>query len=654
MHRKLLILFALVAACCWAAPRNSLLSDSVVDRSTFRHGLRYPSSLDEDSLHQFDVTKLSAELTFDIENSELWGDVAIKLRADETPLNRLDFRFSDALTIDSIWSDVTEVDHFDISGDDSLQIYLTASLAVGDSTEIHMVYHGQPEIIDAWGGIRLEPRTGWRPSIVYSMGDGLDLEPPPANHTWLPAWADPTDKLLWETWITAADSLTALSNGLLIDSEQHDSTITWHYRMDQPVSTYLLFVSVSVYDVMVQRESGPHIANYVYPNRVTQATEHFANVPAVLDGFAALFGDYPFDAFGFNMCRNGDMEHATSVSHYDAYVVQNHTYDGLLFHELSHMWWGDWVTLGEWKDMWLNEGFASYCEALGMEIIGGRDAYLDYMLHELMPAARGAANFTIYDPADYWSTVVYEKGGCVLHMLRWVMGDSSFFQALREYGAEHAYGNAVTAEFQAKCEEHYGESLQWFFDQWVYEGTGYPRYEVYGDRACALEITVMQGQSASTYFRMPMEIDYYAGTELLRTDTVWTEADAMTYYEPLWSADSIVLDPHKWILSTVTYHPFTPVENEVRELPREFALRDIYPNPFNPATTLEFDLPQQSEVTLIVHNIQGQEVSRESLGALSPGTHTVHWNGSSYSSGVYLYSLKTKNAIRTKKAVLLK
>ncbi|MBU0690381.1 T9SS type A sorting domain-containing protein [bacterium] len=660
MHRKLLILFALVAACSWAAPRNSFLTDSVVDRSAFRHAVRYPSNLDEDSLHQFDVTKLAATLAFDIDNSELWGDVTIKLRADEIPLNRLDFRFSSALTIDSIWSDITQVDRFEVEGDDSLQIYLVTPLAVGDSTEIRMVYHGQPEIIDAWGGIFMHPRSGWRPPIVYSMGDGLDLEPPPANHTWIPSYADPTDKLLWETWITADDSLTALSNGVLVESEPHDTTITWHYRMDQPVSTYLLFVSVSIYEIMVQRESDPYIANFVYPSRVNQAPEHFLNVPAVLDGFVELFGDYPFDAFGFNMCRNGDMEHATSVSHFDSYVVQNHTYDGLLFHELSHMWWGDWVTLGEWKDMWLNEGFASYCEALGMEIIGGRDEYLDYMLHDLMPAARGAANFTVYDPDDYWSSVVYEKGGCVLHMLRWVMGDSSFFQSLREYGAEHAYGNAVTADFQAKCEEHYGESLQWFFDQWVYSGTGYPRFEVentwegdiWGHR-------LRQTQTIGTYFRMPVEIEGTDWGGETRIDTVWIHdmdfqdidfEDAAYWF----GVDTIIFDPNNWLLKTVSYSYIINAEDEDKAIPTEFAFSNIYPNPFNQSTTIEFDIPVQSEATLIVHNIQGQEVFRKLLGSLSPGTHHYHWDGREYSSGIYLYSLKTNNHISTKKAVLLK
>jgi aminopeptidase N len=654
MNGKLLFLFVFVAISSWAAPRNSTLHDGDLNRTEIRHGNEMPSSLDDDSLHQFDVLKISAELGFDIANSQLWGDVTIDLRADEIALNRIDLRFSSALEIDSIWSELIPVDSFAVEGDDSLQIYLQTFLQVGDSATLHIVYHGHPESIDGWGGIFFYPESGWRPPVVYTMGDGLDLDPPPSNYSWLPSFADPTDKVLWETWITVADDLVAVSGGVRIDSVQHDSTITWHYRLDQPVSTYLLFISVSEYEIMVQREANPIIENFVYPNRVTEAETHFSNVPVVLDGFAELFGPYPFDRFGFNMVRDGDMEHATSVSHYDGYVGANHTYDWLLFHEMSHMWWGDWVTLGDWRDLWLNEGFASYCEALAMEILGGSDAYHDYMNHSLLPTARGAANFTVYDPTDYWSSVVYEKGGCVLHMLRWVMGEDAFFQALREYGQEHAFGNAVTADFQAKCEEHYGESLQWFFDQWVYEGTGYPRYHVHGDLSDVLDIRITQEQTTGTYFQMPLEINYYNGGELQRTDTVWTEANAESYFESVSDADSIWIDPNQWILRTVTYYPFTPVDERPDGLPEEFAVGSAYPNPFNSSTTIKFDLPAQSPVALTVYNLQGQIVNRKMLGSMSPGTHEIQWDGNEFASGIYLFSLKANNQVKTAKAVLLK
>jgi aminopeptidase N len=348
------------------------------------------------------------------------------------------------------------------------------------------------------------------------------------------------------------------------------------------------------------------------------------------------------------------MEHATSVSHYDGYVAANHTWDWLLFHELSHMWWGDWVTLGDWRDLWLNEGFATYCEALAMEILGGSVAYHDYMNHSLLPTARGAANFTIYDPADYWSSVVYEKGGCVLHMLRWVMGEDSLFQALREFGQEHAYGNAVTVDFQAKCEEHYGESLQWFFDQWVYEGTGYPRYHVQGIWSDVLDIRITQEQTTGTYFRMPMEIHYYADGEFLRTDTVWTEANVESYFESVSDADSLWLDPNQWILRTATYHAFTPADERAEALPVEFALTSVYPNPFNPSVNIKFDLPAQSPVTLSVYNLHGQIVNRRMLGSMTPGTHEIQWNGIEHSSGIYLFSLQTRDQIIVAKAILLK
>jgi hypothetical protein len=239
-------------------------------------------------------------------------------------------------------------------------------------------------------------------------------------------------------------------------------------------------------------------------------------------------------------------------------------------------------------------------------------------------------------------------------MLRWVMGEEAFFQALREYGQEHAYGNAVTADFQAKCEEIYGESLQWFFDPWVYEGVGFPRYHVHGDWYHALEITVTQEQTTDTYFRMPVEIYYYAADELVRIDTVWTDAAVESYYEPVWGADSLCLDPNQWILRTVTYHAFTPVEEQVEGLPSEFTLTSVYPNPFNSSTTIKFDLPAQSPVTLTVYNIHGQIVQRKLYDSMTPGTHEIVWDGNEHSSGIYLFSLQSNNLVQAVKAVLLK
>lgn len=620
-------------------------------------------ALDEDSLHRFDVLKIEPHLQFDLDNTQLSGYVIFDLVADEIALNRIDFRFTHSLTIDSVWAGDGLSASLTAQGRDSIQIFLTPGLALGDTARIGIAYHGNPATIDTWGGFRWAQREFWRPQIAFSMGDGLNLDPPPANYNWIPSHADPTDKVLWEAWFRVPQTRAVSTAGVRLDTLNHgDSTTTWHYRLDQPVSTYLLFIAVSEYVIQTQRETNPLIENFVYPSRAAVAPIHFANVPTVLDGFIELFGPYPFDRFGYCMTRIGDMEHATCVSHIDAVVVASNTYDWLLFHEMAHQWWGDWVTCGDWRDLWLNEGFGTYCEALGMEILGGAQAYNDYIRTDLFPAARSTGeNFPIYDPDYYWGATVYEKGACVMHMLRQLLGDSAFFQALRDYGQDHAYGTAVTADWQAQLEAQYGSSLDWFFQPWVY-GRRYPQYRVtldLDDDIAMLHIDQMQ--TTGTLFRMPLDVRVISTEGDTFEFTVWN--DAVDHQE--WGLvpndtlgvfgwpQTVELDPHNKVLKTVQYRT-VGVDTEQESAPRAFRLTAVYPNPFNPAATVAFDLPRPADVRLRVFNVVGQEVAAQTLGRLNAGSHLANWDGSHAASGLYLFLLETEDYRGIAKAVLLK
>ncbi len=616
-----------------------------------RHELcrrQLPSSLD-DSLHQFNVLKIWSDLTFNLSNPGISGSARLRMAFDETSLPRVDLKLVNSLSVDSVTSTTHTVDSVGRRGMDSLQIYLSPPLQLGDTADVTVFYHGTPSIIDAWGGMFFAQANSWRPQICYTLGDALDLEPPPANFAWLPSFADPNDKVEWEAWLHVPPGKVGVSAGVRLDSTlNQDSSSTWHYRLDQPVSTYLLFVSVSEYQIMTQRESNPVIENFVYPSRVTQAQVHFEPVPECLDAFSANFGPYVFDRFGYNMTRNGDMEHATSVSHYDGAVVSNRSWDWILFHEMSHHWWGDWVTCADWRDLWLNEGFATYCEALGMEWVYGEQTFRDYMRTDLQPAARNAGNVsTIYDPDYYWGAIVYEKGGCVLHMLRWVMGDSLFFEALRDYGQQFAFGNATTVDFQAVCEAHYDSTLQWFFDEWVFEGTGFPQYDIVMEPTNTFSVT--QSQSG-TQFNMPVEVEFWSGNQLTSTDTVWVNPD-LSSYDPDVPFDSVSLDPRGWILKTLHYFPNVSANDVVK--PGDFEISSAYPNPFNPTLTISYESPRPQPVTMRAYNVQGQLAAEQTILA-NTGSNTLVWNAENQASGVYLIQLSTQTATRTVKAVLLK
>lgn len=614
---------------------------------------QHPMVLD-DSLHFYDCLKLSSSLEYDLEGQSIAGWAGLSMISDEIPLSRIDLRFGHTLLIDSISAGVHSVDSVTRHGEDSLQVYVSPEMAVGDTVDLTVYYHGAPTPVDQWGGMFFNAASGSRPEICYTMGDGLNLEEPPANHAWLPCFNDPGDKVLSEFWMRVPTNRVAVGPGLRLETvDNGDNTHTWHYRLDQPVSTYLLFASVSDYQIMTQRESGPVIENFVYPAYWNAAQVHFLPVPQCLDSFAANFGPFVFDRFGYNMARNGDMEHVTSVTHYDGAVVNNRGWDWLLFHEMSHHWWGDWVTCADWRDLWLNEGFASYCEALGMEWVRGEADFRAYVKNDLQPAARNPQGTgTIYDPDYYWGTIVYEKGACVMHMLRFVMGDSHFFAALRDYGQQFAFSAATTVEFQAVCESHYDSTLQWFFDQWVFEGVNYPRFDVTYTTSDVPILAVNQIQSTN-FFTMPLEIACYIGDAII-VDTVWVIPDANGdwFTQEIGLFDSVKIDPNGWILKIATHHNFSGA-SEHSPLPKSFDVTSTYPNPFNPTVNVTFESPISQEVTMSAFDVQGRVVHKEQFVA-TPGSNIHSWNAADKPSGIYWIQLSTLNETRTAKAVLIK
>ncbi len=654
----LLLLLALQSVVV-AAPRNASPWVSHLD-GTFSQRMHcgLPRALDEDSLHFYDVLHFEPHLSLNFANQQLSGFTLVELITPEAQLERVDFRFTHSLTVDSVWATENHAATLQSSGNDSIQVFLSPALTAGDTIIIGIAYHGTPEIIDNWGGFRWANASLWRPAIAFSNGDGLATNPPPINYTWFPCYEDPNDKAAWESWFTVPSGKVVSSSGIRVDTLNHgDGTTTWHYRLDQPVSTYLFFVSASDYVIQTQRASDPVIENFVYPSRVTQAETHFSNVPVVLDSFVARFGPYPFDRMGYNMARIGDMEHATCVTHLDQLVSANHIYDPLLFHEMSHMWWGNWVTLGDWRDLWINEGFATYCEALGLEALGGRPAYDDYVVNSLYPDGRSATDsYSIYDPDYYWGQTVYQKGACVMHMLRELLGDTAFFQAWREFGLEHAFANAITADWQAKLEQHYGGSLDWFFQPWVY-GTRYPRYQAHYIQTDPTFV-LNQVQTTATLFRMPMDIGCIVASNDTFEFTVWTEAvqqqtitipDTILNHAVL----NLVLDPHNKILKSAQVF-ISDAADDAPAVAYDFKIESVYPNPFNPATTLTFALPVPSPVTLSVYNLLGREVDRTLLGSFVAGKHAVSYDGSTLSSGVYVFRLASNFGVQSAKAVLLK
>jgi aminopeptidase N len=248
------------------------------------------------------------------------------------------------------------------------------------------------------------------------------------------------------------------------------------------------------------------------------------------------------------------MEHQTITGIGSNFITGKKYFNDVYVHELAHHWWGDAVSLADWKDIWLNEGFATYSEALYAEHIGGIKALQSFMLEKNQDEFKG----TLYAPKDnLFGPTVYDKGGWVLHMLRKEVGDSLFFQILRTYFATYKYKNASTDDFKNICELLTGKNLSKFFDQWVYIGVGKIEleYEWSAQKTSGgylIHINTLQTQKGYPVYSFPLEFKFKINedTNLVKTFIVdKRQQDFELVLEAL--PVGVESDPYGWLLADI-------------------------------------------------------------------------------------------------------
>ncbi len=609
----------------------------------------------DDSLHIYDTRHYELRVDFDLTNQLIYGDATIHCISTDNTLDEILLELK-SLTIDTVQVDGV-ISAYDYHSD-SLFVPLPAPLLEGDSVTVRVVYHGHP-YHESWGGFYFN----W--NVAFNLGDGLNANPPPINHVWFPNWRHPADKFTMEMWFTVPDDKVAGSNGELIEVIENipEQTVTWHWQQHEPVSSYLFCVAISNY-IILENPVYDWIQNFVYPGDSAQAVESYSNLDEMMDCYQYRFSPYPYTGkFGYAQVSTGDMEHVGLVAHRENAVNGGHGNDWLLAHEMSHMWWGNLITCGTWKDLWLNEGQGTYCEALYFECANGAQGYRNYMQSSLMGPYLGSGQlFPIYDPISMWSYTVYEKGGCVMHMLRGVSGDSLSFGGWNDYGDQYRFDTATTDDFQTVMEDYSGQDLDWFFDQWIY-GPGYPRYNyaweaVPNGNQWDIHLWVDQVQSSGGPFTMPIDFAAISGEDTVVT-TVWIDSDPDTAIFPGGSNQptSLIFDYHNWVLERHTEVPSAVLEDT--HVPLTYSLQPAFPNPFNASTVISYSVPVLCHTELAVYNILGQQVATLVYGDVEAGTHTVAWDGRDMSvvpaaSGVYLVSMTAPGFQQVQKVIMLR
>lgn len=425
---------------------------------------------------------------------------------------------------------------------DKLSITLDRTYTAADTVSVRIKYKATPE--KGLYFIQASPATRYRryakPAQIWSQGE------PEENHYWFPCYDFPDDKATSEQYITTSGSETAISNGELLETLTNpDGTRTFHWRMNQPHSSYLISMVVGNYVKLTDSYKNIPIEYYTYPGTETTARNAFARTPQMMEFFSQRFQyDFPFNKYAQTVVANfifGGMENITATTQADTEILSGTgddpslTVDNLVAHELSHSWFGNIATCKDWANLWVNEGFATFFEAAYKEHSVGRDAYLEeirsdsssYFSEDTYQYRRPIISNRYQVPVDLFDSTLYKKGGVVVHMLREVVGDEVFWKALNAYLNEFKYQNTDARDVQRVFERVSGKSLDWFFDQWLYKA-GHPELRVrhtYNPQTRQLTLDVEQTQTPDAMtpavFRLPnveIEIGTTRGRKSERVD----------------------------------------------------------------------------------------------------------------------------------------
>lgn len=603
--------------------------------------------------HSFDV--LDYNLNLDLSSNyatpfptSFKANVIIKFKVD-TALNSIRLNaVNTSILIDSVRSAGLNFTH---SGN-YLNISLDRTYVPGEIAEVKIYYHHK----------NVEDHA------IYCSGGFLftDCEPEGARK-WFPCYDSPSDKATVELTATVPSNVKLGSNGKLQDSTVNGSYITYHWKSRDQVATYLVVISSRINYKL-------DIVNWINPNTNDTIPMRFyynsgenpkpmENIICDMTSFYSQeFGDHPFEKNGFATLNNefswGGMENQTLTS-----LCPNCWQTSLVAHEFAHQWFGDMITCATWADIFLNEGFATWTEAHYTEHISGYAAYKNEIEGNASYYLSANPGWAICEPS--WATntpdvntlfnyaITYMKGSCVLHQLRYVLGDSLYFAGMKAYATDTVnfkYKSATIPQFRDKMEEISGRDLDWFFNEWIYSAN-HPEYQnVYsikdvGDGKWWLSVKMKQ-QMSSTYWQMPVvfkvQFDALHDTTITVFNSVNNEIFNFIFdKKPI----SFTFDPNNDILlkeGTTVLGNVSP-DAAVPEL-------SVYPNPFGQKFTLVYNASDVHASSFDIIDLSGHLVYNEKLASRS-GINKIDIEAEKLESGIYFLRLKTNDSVITTKII---
>jgi hypothetical protein len=493
---------------------------------------------------RWDVTFVDLDLSFDVGTEGVSGRVGFETTVVDGPIDRVVVDLDDAMTVTAVGGAGTGFVH----SLDRIDIALDRAYDTGERVVFHVDYQGVPD--QSIGSFGVQSVSGQ--PLIWSLSE------PFGARAWWPCKDMPADKAdSASIKFTVPSNLTAVSNGTLERVVDLGATKRYEWFERYPITTYLISIAAYPYTEQTlswQSSTGTTmpVTVWSFPDQASSALNAAHTTRDMLTAFESMFGPYPFLTEKYGQAQftwGGGMEHQTASS------MCCWGIDFLIAHELAHQWYGNQVTCTDFTEIWVNEGFATYSEALWREVSEGRAGYVDEML-----AARYLGAGTIRVPEDglddfariFSADLSYDKASWVLHMLRYVMGDQDFFDFMKAYASDPnvTYGVAGTDDVRRVAEQVSGLDLSTFFAQWI-ELPWYPTFQLdWTPTPTGVDVELRQVQTHHVY---DTPITLRVVDELGTTDHVVQLDEAVESFA--FAADAavtdVVIDPDHWVLHAV-------------------------------------------------------------------------------------------------------
>ncbi len=620
------------------AQKQSAFCSKTTARLTLTNEDIIPESYDD-----FDMKYVFLDLKATNQKTYIEGTATliIEIIADETSI--IELELVNELTVSQVLIDeiVVNFEH----ANDLLTINSSEIMYAGEVKTLKIDYSGEPNPASSgiFTGINNKSDNTWKNQVTWTLA-----EPFNAKYFW-PAKQELTDKIdSSRVYITTDKSLKAGSNGLLKNVIAIDqNTVRYEWVSSYDIAYYLIAFSVSDY---VEYNNYAHpdylngdsifIQNYIYSNPETlpHYKERLDEMPRLIEVFSDYFGPYPFDRekYGHMMAPiGGGMEHQTmSTMHLFAFSLDAH--------ELAHQWFGDQVTCGTWRDIWINEGFARFGEYLATEkILSETNArtYIQSDINDVLRSEDGSVYIGEEEELEnsriFNYKLTYQKGGLIINMIRHILyDDEEFFTILRAFQNRFAHSTATGEDFKMVLEEISGKDFESFFEEWYY-GEGYPTFDIRWSKfpADSLTITINQTTSASTpLFTTPLELYLTYESGIIKRIVLQQSQNEETFVLPAnGKIQKLEFDKDNWLIKKVAAFREVDAEGKVITKANNLEMPLLYPNPAR--DQIQFN---QSVKHLAIYNTSGQLVLQKGqitagqiieIGSLNPGLYFVKVDG---------------------------